>query len=167
MIIQIPTQVRQAFQQSVDTFLDNVLSRQCTLYFPPLQIPCPSLNQQGDLPQSSWLSGDPQFIHSQQLCPLCNGTNFIAQEQSTVITMAIYWRASQFSTLFPADYRMEDGVIQTKGYCSDLTKILNSTRMEAYQDLGVDHYKFKLFGEPIMPGKVVASRYFYALWKRC
>ena len=166
MNISIPAQIQQNFQSAVDTFLNNVLSRQCTLYYPPLQVACPNLTLQGDFSNSYWITGDPQYIHSQQLCPLCNGSNLISQEQAPyVITMAIYWKASQFSKIFPVDFRHEEGIIQTKGYCSDLTKVLNCTRMSAFNDLGTDHYNYKLYGQPVVPGKVVKSRYFYALWK--
>lgn len=164
-MISIPTQVQQNFQTAITEFLNNVVSRQCTLYYPPLQVPCPNIVTQGDFPNSYWVTGDPQYIHSQQLCPLCNGSNFIAQEQSFTVTMAIYQKPSQFSSKFPADFRHEEGVIQTKGFCSDLTKVLNCVRMQAYSDLGTDHYQYKLFGQPIIPGKVVPSTFFYALWK--
>jgi hypothetical protein len=98
--------------------------------------------------------------------PLAEGYNQIMQEQTVIVTAAIYWKPSQFSTLFPDDFRHEDGVIQIKGFCSDLTKWLNCTRMETLNDLGTNHYTFKLLAEPVIPGKVIKSRYFYALWKR-
>lgn len=166
MIISIPTAIQQSFREAVDTFTTNIISRPCTLYYPPVQVPCPNLNQPGDFAGSYAFTGDPQFIHSQQLCPLCNGTNFIQREDSFVITMAIYWKASQFSAIFPADFRQQAGVIQTKGFCKDINTVLNCARMEAYQDLGTDHYQFKLIGEPVIPGKVIPSTYFYSLWKR-
>lgn len=143
-----------------------MVGRKCTLFYPPLQSPCPNLAQQGNIANSYWVTGDPQHIHTGQLCPLCDGQNFISVEQSVIITMAIYWKPTQFNTDFPSDNRHAEGVIQTKGFCTDLTKVLNAARMESFSDLGTDLYQFKLLGEPVIPGKIIPSRYFYALWKR-
>jgi hypothetical protein len=167
-MISIPSAIQQNFQQAVDDVLNNITGRNqgCILYYPPIQTPCPNFTQNGNLSSDYWVTGDPQWIHSQQGCPLCNGQNFITTEQSVTITMAIYWKPSQFNKDFPADNRHAEGVIQTKGFASDLTKVLNCSRMQAFSELGTDHYQFKLLGEPICPGKVVPNRYFYSLWQR-
>ena len=167
MNISIPTSVQQSFQQGVDSVIENITGRSCKLFYPPIQVPCPNSVQQGNIAQSYWTTGDNQDIHSQQGCVLCNGTAFIAQEQSVFITMAIYWKPSQFNRDFPADNRKAEGVIMTKGFCTDLTKVMNASRMQAYSELGTDLYNWKLLGECIIPGKIIKDRYFYALWSRC
>lgn len=166
-MLQIPDGVRQAFGSAVDSIITNINGRPCKLFYPPMQVPCPnSVNNQGNIANDEWVTGAPNWVHCQQLCPLCNGNNFIMQEQTTFITMVVWHKPSQFNAAFPADNRYVDGVIQTKGFTSDLSKVLNCARMETYLDSGMDHYSFKMYGEPISPGKIIKSRYFYCLWMR-
>lgn len=166
MSINIPPAIQQSFQQAVDDMLNNIVGRNCKIFYPPTMVSCPNIVQQGDLASSYWTSGEPEHIHDMQGCNLCNGANFLSQEISVFILMEVLWKPSQFNRDFPADNRKAEGIIQTKGFCTDLNKVLNCSRMEAMNELGTDHYRFKLVGEPIVPGKIVANRYFYCLWQR-
>jgi hypothetical protein len=166
-VLTLPATVQQTFASAVDDTINNILGRACKLFYPPTQVACPNIiTTNGDFALDYAVTGDPQYIHSQQMCPLCNGTNFIQSEQSVIVQMIIFWKPSKFSNLFPKDFQHEDGEILTKGFFSDLNKVLNCVRFEAFNDLGTDHYNFKRSGEPIIPGKVQPSRYFYCLWKR-
>ncbi len=166
MQIVWPTNIQSLFQETLDSLIaPTMLGQTCVLYFPPLNLPCPNApTNVGNFSTDTWAAGNPLPVHAQD-CPLCHGENMYAVATTGSVNMIIYWFADPYKDVGVADERTEAGPIRTKGYVSDLHKILNCTYMEAYTAVG-RHYKFKLAGEPAVPGKLVPERYFFAMWNR-
>lgn len=160
-----PISVQQNMQTTLDSFVIN-FGRSCILYYPPLlqQSTSPLNTPYGET--SSWSQGNPQPVHSMQgMSPYADSVSSIAVEQTGVATMVVYWTPSKYDPDFPRDTNSPNEIIRTRGMTSDLPNVINCTRMETYRDLGTDHYKFKLVGRPIVPGKIIPSRYFFAWWQ--
>lgn len=159
----------QSAIQSVLDRVTNLEARPCTLYFPPLPVAISGGQTFNapvgtDITNDTWAAGMPLPLHSQQ--PYANATNIAEVETSETIQMVIYPNPTKFNDVFPIGERKEEGLIVTRGYTSDLDKILNAVRMETFLEAGTNHYKYKLEGEPIFMGTLVKTRYFYALWSR-
>ena len=169
MNITWPAGIQAQFQSTLDSLLSTqMLGRSCILYFPPIQTPCPQAHTNvGNIDNSYWSAGNPLPINAQQpLCTYCGGNGFIAVEPTGVITQVLYWPPARYDANFPPGERHPEGPLRTKGFTTDLQAVLNCTRMEAYYELGMSHYNFKLAGDIVTPGKLVPNRYFYAWWDR-
>lgn len=170
MNIQWPTNIQSSMQETLDTIMTNVTGRQCTLYFPPVvQASSGNLVLPADISANTWAAGNPLPLHSQQgLTPYVDTlTPTISVEPTGIVTMVIYWKPQRFLTLFPIGERKTDGFIVTRGFATDLPAILNCTKMETFNELGTDHYQYRLAGEAVSPGKIIPNRYFFAIWDRC
>lgn len=168
--ITMPGDVQSSIQYTLDGILTQ-WSRPCTLYFPPLtQSASGTLNPApGDIVSNTWSAGPPLPLASQQDFPYAGGnltTPTIQVESSTGIMMLVHQDPGKFNTIFPVDDRFPAGTIVTQGFVTDLQSVTNCTRMETMLDLG-SKYTYKLAGEPIVPSRLVKSRYFYAIWSRC
>lgn len=170
--ITLPPGVQASIQNVLDSIMNNIEGRSCTLFFPPTPIPISGNQSMGtpigtDISSNVWSAGMPLPINSQQSFGTYAGGNNIAQiEQTGSITMVIYPNPNKFNDVFPIGERHEEGLIITRGYASDLQKVLNCTRMQTFIEVGMDHYQYKLAGEPVFMGTLIPSRYFYALWEQ-
>jgi hypothetical protein len=163
--------VVSAIQSALDQ-VTNLEARACTLYFPPVPIPISGAQSFNppvgtDITNNTWAAGMPMPLNSQQnFNPYSDGQNIAQIEPTGTIAMVIYPNPNRFNDVFPLGERKEEGMIITRGYVSDIPKILNCTRMETFIEAGTTHYKYKLDGEPVMMGTLIPTRYFYALWQR-
>lgn len=170
--LSFPINVQANIQTTLDSIMTNLEGRKCVLYFPPIPTPVSgtqSINPPigSDISQNIWSAGMPQPMFSQQgFDPYANGTPYVEIEQSETITMIVYPNPGKFSHIFPMGERKADGLIVTRGFVTDLNKVLNCTRMETMIELGTDHYKYKLEGEPTFPSTIIQNRWFYAMWRR-
>lgn len=162
-------------QTSIQSTLDGIMAlegRDCILYYPPTPVSISGTQSFNppvgtDITNNTWAAGMPLPIHSQQnFNPYADDNNIVEIEQTGIIQMVIYPNPNRFNDVFPVGERKEEGLIITRGYVSDVTKILNATRMETFLEAGNNHYKYKLEGEPVMMGTLIPTRYFYALWSR-
>lgn len=167
--ISIPSTVLSSIQTALDQTM-ALQEQDVVLYFPPtLQAISGSINVPAgtDWTNSVWSAGMPQPLHSQQQNnPYASQDGFMSIETTGTIRMVIYPNPTKFNNIFPPGNRLQDGMIVTRGYVSDLPSVLNATRMETYLQAGTNHYKYKLEGDPVMPGTIIPNRYFYSLWGR-
>lgn len=165
-IINLPANIRATFQQTLDDYM-SIVGTPCVLFFPP--IPAVGVHIQhplGNLSDSTWAAGGPSPLSAWQgHNPYGDGKGIIAVESTGKIILSIHWPTSVFDPSLPDGQRKNYGNITTRGFVSDLTAVLNCTRMETYKNTPTDHYSFTLDGEPTVAGKLVPGRYFYANWK--
>lgn len=155
------------------TDLVNQLGKQCGLLFDPIMSPCPncSLDPQsaaGNKPTTRWESGGAVAPRAAGLCHNCGGTNQIATEVPLeVITMLVAVTPHTFFKKFPANIQVPDGTIQTKGFQTDLPKVLRSRAMVLSPDTqGVVRWRYELDGEPVDVSNITPGVFFVATWKR-
>lgn len=170
--LQFPPGVQAAIQGTLDSIMNNIEGRTCILYYPPLQVPISgvaSLNAPvgSDFSSNIWAGGSPLPIHAQQSYnPYADGTAYMQVEQTGIITMVIYPNPQRFKDIFPAGYRLQAGSIATRGYVKDIPAVVNCVKMRTYVEAGTANYDYKLAGEPVMPGTIIPTRYFYAIFDR-
>lgn len=167
--LQWPPGVQLQIQTALDAVMNNIEGRNCVLYFPPTLVQISGTSSTGsDLSSNVWAGGSPLPLHSQQnFSPYADSSSFMEVENTGVVTMIIYPNPQRFKDMFPAGWRKEAGSIVTRGYMSDLQKVLNCIKMQTYIEAGTKHYNYKLAGDPVMPGTIIPTRYWYGLWDRC
>ena len=169
--ISYPPGVKASFQSALDQFM-QLEQQDCILYFPGTAVPVSGSQSIGapvgtDMTNSVWAGGSPLPISNQYNQPYEGSIQDYVQVETTgVIQMVVYPNPSRFSDVFPVGERSPAGLVGTRGYTSDLHHLLNATHVEMYNNIAGKHFKYKLAGEPIFPGTLVADRYFYAIFER-
>lgn len=172
MLTSIPASLAAAVQDWQDTTLlpkgQGGLAEPCILYYPPIpsSIPTAPLTPVGGKTKDIAFTGDDVPIQYGQVDPMEFGQNFIDIQQTETIYMTINWEPATFSSKFPPGFKYQDGTIMTKGFVVDMGKVMNCEFVEIFESAGFNHFKFKLIGEPSIPGQFTGARYFYALWQR-
>jgi hypothetical protein len=171
MLTLIPSNLQSAVADWQDTTLlpkPKGLAETCIIYYAPLPsaIITPQLLRVGEQDNILIPEGEGFPSEMNQNDPMMFSQNIIEIEQTETIYMTIQWEPSAFNSKLYPGYKYQDGTILTKGKVCDLQKVRNSEEMEIFQSLGGNHYKFKLVGEPVVPGQFTGARYFYALWMR-
>lgn len=170
--ISWPPGVQTQMQTTLDSIMSNIEGRNCILWFPPTLVPISGVAginpaQGSEISQNVWAGGSPLPIHGQQnFNPYADDTNYMEVENTGIITMVIYPNPQRFKDIFPVGYRKEEGTIVSRGFVSDLPAVLNCIKMQTYIEAGTNHYQYRLAGEPVMPGTIIPTRYFYTLWNR-
>lgn len=171
-MITIPSNLSQTVAQAMDTLLlpksQGGLGERCVIFYPP--IPSAVLNPVLTPAGGKTLDLYPDMtnfpIQDNQNDPMEFGQDFIQVESTEVIYLTILWAPTSFNTKFFPGNRYPDGTILTRGYVTDLQKVINCDYMEIFQEQGFDHFRFKLQGEPTVPDQLTNARYFYAYWAR-
>ena len=172
MLTSIPASLAAAVADWQDTTLlpkgQGGMGEPCVVYYPPIPsaVSMPELIPAGGKTQDLMSAGTDFPFQYGQVDPMEFGQNFIDIEQSETIYMTINWEPATFSSKFPPGFKYQDGTIMTKGKVADMGKVMNAEYIEIFQSAGFNHFKFKLIGEPTIPGQFTGSRYFYALWQR-
>ncbi len=172
MLTSIPSTLSSAVADWQDTTLKSKsqggLAETCIIYYAPLasSISTPQLTPVGAKTLDIIPTAGDFPVQFGQEDPMEFGQNFIYIEQTETIYMTVQWTPAEFSNKFVPGFKYQAGTIMTKGFVSDLQKIRNAEYMEIFQSAGYDHYKFKLIGEPVIPGQFTGARYFYAWWAR-
>ena len=171
MLSQINSTLAQAVSDWQDTTLlpkPQGLAETCIIYYAPLPsaVAYPQLLSEGEQGEILIPAGEGFPSEMNQNDPDMFVQNFIEVEQTETIYMTVQWEPSAFNTKLYPGYKYQDGTIMTKGKVCDLQKVRNAEQMEIFQSMGGNHYKFKLLGEPVVPGQFTGANYFYALWMR-
>jgi hypothetical protein len=138
----------------------NQWGKTCKLVYPPKYVPCSNCEF------GTYKTGGPMpFTFG--LCPMCNSNGTKAEEVSENVILLINWRPSIWEyPILNTNIVKPNNSIETKGFMSDLPKILQCDHLVILNVDGYKHFKFKLNGEPVDQGSVVQARYFKALWNR-
>jgi hypothetical protein len=159
-----------AFDDMIDTFGKN-----CKLIYKSKETICPNCIVD---PKTGRSTGRPKpnpiipFTVG-TTCPICDGRGkLVGTEGYSIVKMSINWNPREWITMWPqaanADsiVRLAGGVATSRGYITDLPKILRADSVVLDIDNNFMNNHFVLSGEPISPGNIVKNRYFTALWKR-
>lgn len=167
-IINISTEQRAFIDQCLlDMIGTDVFGVECTLYMPPIPTPCSNCvpDPIGQKSSNIYLNGGPTPFENGQICPMCGGVYIIAQQSTETVIFTIEYKIEKFLDILKQTIRYPQNAIQTRGFVSDMQKVLNCTDMEINRNAGVAHYRYKLSGEPLIAGKL-SDDYFYAAWER-
>jgi hypothetical protein len=166
-IFTITDDIKAIASNAIDDIIDQ-LGKDCQLIYPSIQADCPNCVFDPTTNRSSGIfkTGGPRPFQRGTICPVCRGNGKLDNQATETIRMLCQWNPKQFM-LAAGNIQIPNSIVETKGYLTDLPKILASRKMilqvpiEPYM-----RYTFELWGEPIDRGNIIQNRYFYALWKR-
>ncbi len=150
--------------ESFDYVLDEK-GKTCRLFYEGEWEACAcAADDIGNKPHNHNTDGGPIPIHS--VCHLCGDTGQRVKEVYDDIKMTIDWTPKQYK--YSGNVRIPDGAIVSRGYLSDMPKVLNCIKMQIMDtDIAVyRNYLFKLYGEPSDRFGFIPGRYFIAVWSR-
>lgn len=153
--------------------LDDIITefgKDCRLVYPPRWVPCANCvnDPVGKKSANRWKTGGPIRFQAGGICPSCNGSGgFSANEEFEVLQLKVEWNVGKFWLPVPgAKLRTPHSVCQTKGYLSDLPKIVQADHLVLQLPIeGLLLAKFVLSGTPTSPGNIIQDRYFVATWE--
>lgn len=122
----------------------------------------------GNKSSNRWKTGGPIPFANGSICPLCSGDGKRAEDTYDTIKLLCNWEPKKFWNPVPSlNLRKGKGILQTKGFISDMPKILKAdhlifqTSMEPYLD-----NKYKLISEPGDRSNIIQNRYFVCTWEQ-
>lgn len=145
------------------------LGKNCTLVYPPKYAACVNcvFDPIGNKSSNRWVTGGPVPFPEGSICPFCGGNGKRADEVTVTIKMLVRAESSQFWVKAPAGFQVPTGSIQTKGFLTDVQKVLTAREMIVQPELQtIIRYRYTLVGEPLDVGNIIQGRYFVALWQR-
>lgn len=83
------------------------------------------------------------------------------------VRLLIAWQERDFWVRLPADVRAPEGMIQTKGYVTDLDQVVRASHLLVQGPLASgQRAKFERAGDPVDPSNIIQGRYFVCNWMR-
>lgn len=157
VLFTLTTAIKSVTQQALDDLL-NELGKPCLLIYPPIMVPCSCAG-------ATWLTGGPASINN--ICPLCNGTNLVAQQVTETINMGIVTNPKEFYKPFPINVQVPAGTIQSKCFMAEAIKVRQAREMQVGPSIdGFSRPRYQLDSEPEDVSSIIQSRYFVSTWKR-
>lgn len=153
--------------QALDDII-TVLGKDCVLVYPPKMTACPNCvpSPMGGQSSNRWRSGGPVPFPNTGVCPWCNGAGRRAEEQSELVHMSCEWNPKEYKRpLEDVDVRVPYSVLKTKGYLTDLPKIVRCEYLRL--QIPVEGYsvrRFKLASNPGDESNIIQGRYCVAIW---
>lgn len=170
-IFQVTSRMRQIISDAIDDLIDQ-LGKNVKLVYPPIAVPCTcQADLIGKKGPGIWSTGNPspKSWSGTTGCPLCNGEGKQYEESSDTIVLLCNTDIKTFENIKGIDVRLRQSgsIIQTKGYITDLPKILKCQYAIFQTDIeGIQQYRYELVGDPIDANNIIQNRYFIALWRR-
>ena len=172
-MVEIPSGVILAWQDSMDAFLSDGFAHTVTLVYPPIiqagNAPNDSIGQK---PSNHNLFGRPVPSFGMNENGPSSSEDMIEVEQTEQVKMRVYFlnahQISKNKQLETAGITWPTTVIQTKFWMKDMNKLLKAVylRLDADESLrGFREYRFTMVGEPVPIG-FVHNRYGLATWSR-
>lgn len=166
-IFTITPQIRKIAADAIDDLIDQ-LGKDCLLQYDALKIDCPNCIYDISTNRSTnkYQIGGPRPFPTGTLCPVCKGVGTLNSTHTDTVRMLCQWNPRKFNIL-PGNLEVPNSWVQTKGYMTDLPKIMQSKKMII--ELPITPYiraTFNLWGDPIDAGNIIQGRYFIALWKQ-
>lgn len=165
-IFTLTEDIKKIARDSIDDLI-NQLGKDCRLVYPPVMTPCGNCvyDAIGQKSSNRYLHGGP-IPFSFGTCPMCNGAGFRAENSTEIIKMLCTIEPKNW--FIPvANVRIPDCDLQTKGYLSQVTKVLQCTEMIIQPQIEASlRQKFKLASAPTDVGNIIQGRYFVAMWTR-
>lgn len=165
-IFTITNDIREIAQGAIDDLI-NELGKTCQVVYPPKRVFCANCvyDPIGQKSSNKYKSGG-SMPFSFGTCPMCNGAGYHNESATDNITLLCAWQPQNWFIL-PQNIRVPAGDLQTKGFITDLPKVIAC--IEMIVELPVEPYircKFRLASQPVDPGNIIQNRYFVATWER-
>ncbi len=171
---ELPSDSMEFAKGMFDDMLNDWSGKRCRLVYKITEQVCPNciINPRTQESTNRYKTGGPIPFPNGQICPVCDGRGRIASTGlSDIIKMSIDWSPkawlnTSIGANAPDKVRLPGGLVTTRGFLSDLPKILQADYVLLDIDSQYLTNQFKLYGEPIVPGATVKYAYFMAIWQR-
>lgn len=167
-LFSIDAGTKSTIQDALDDLITE-FGRECRLVYPAVWAACPNCMYDaiGQKSTNRWRTGGPMPFANGTTCPICTGTGKKASEETDTVTLKLEWEPSKFWYPVPgADIRVPGSICQTKGYVSDLPKVLRCDHVILDVNLQpVISTTFRMIKTPISPGNIIQDRYFVCTWE--
>lgn len=165
---RISADLKELIHEACDGVIDD-WGKDCTLLFPPARQDCPNCWYDSVHQRSSNLyqPGGPVPFEPGMVCPYCEGVGWREEQVSQSVRLRIAWSPAEFFRKFPPMMILPEGAIQSKGYLTDLPRVLQSRRLLVETSISpVIQAIYELWTEPADSHDLVQGRYFVATWRR-
>lgn len=105
-------------------------------------------------------------------CPVCHGSGYIPGEgpQEELIQLLIDWQPKPWLFMGLPYSNMEkipQGMVQTKGFAADMPKLMQAKYLIVdYANALFTSNRFVLWGQPVLTGNILKSKYVVSFWQR-
>lgn len=83
------------------------------------------------------------------------------------VNLSISWEERDYWVRLPSGTKAPEGAIQTKGYMTDVDKVIRASYLLVEDPLGRGlRQKFERAGDPVDPSNIIQNRYFVCNWRR-
>lgn len=166
-LFKITPAIRNLAQGAIDSMIDQ-LGKTCRLVFESPQTACPNCFFDVRTRRSSGVynnTGPQPFTRPP--CPVCHGTGMIGAAETYQDVKFLIDRNPKPWQFVDIDVTLPQGLLQTKGYIVDLPKVLQAKYLIVDPDNSkYETNRYRLWGEPMPSGNIVANRYMVCLWVR-
>jgi hypothetical protein len=141
--------------------------KDCLLLFPPLRSDCPNClyNSVEGRSANRYQAGGPFPFADGDICPYCEGRGWRESQTTSEIKLRIAYSPNHFFQKLPPTVQLPEGVIQTKGYLTDLPAILQAGRLRLQTNAdGVLRREYVIFRPPQDIHDIIQGRYFTLTW---
>ena len=101
-------------------------------------------------------------------CPVCRGTGYLPGNETTseVVQLLVDWQPKPWHFVDP-NIVVPQGLVSTKGFVADMPKVMQAKYIIIdYTNATFNSHKFVRWGEVVLQGNIVKSKYFLAFWQR-
>lgn len=144
----------------------------CKVIYTSTETICPNciINPRTGESTNRYKEGGPVPFPLGEVCPVCNGKGRISGTASSdVLVLVIDWMPKPWFNLDGEAsnlIRIPAGMVATRGFVTDISKILRSDYVILDTNNKFILNKYKLYGQPYVLGALTGNRYFLAVWKK-
>jgi hypothetical protein len=167
-LFTLSADVKKIAQDAIDDLIDQ-LGKDCLLLYPALPEICENcvLDPIGNKSSNYWINGGAIPFPNGSICPSCNGSGYHFKQITKPIKLLIGNSPAEWFVKMPSNLQVPAGMIQTKGYVSNLPDVLQSRKLIVQISLEpMVRFTYELYGEPIDQGNIVQNRYWVGMWSR-
>lgn len=178
-LFTITQDIKNIGEQAINALI-NQLGRDCkVVYESQLSEVCSncffdSLNQRSTNKYNG--TGPRPFTSGK--CPVCRGSGFLAGTSNSTDTLKLLidWQPKQWTIMntatvqgvTPERGKMSQGdLVMAKGFIADMPKVIQAKYIILdYQNAKYENNRFAIWGEPVVQGNIIQTKYFNAFFVR-
>lgn len=171
-LFTLDAQTLATVEQGIDSLIHQ-LGKWCKLIYVFDKMPCNNciLDPATDRSSNQYNGVGPKPFHGGK-CPVCHGGGYIVAsgEKEDIVQLLIDWQPKPWQFVGPSNEniaRLPAGLVQTKGFVADMPKVIQARYLIVdYKNATMASNRFVRWGEPVMQGNIVKSKYYICFWQR-
>jgi hypothetical protein len=179
-LFTITPDIRKIGEQAINDLIDN-LGRQCKVIYESetAQVCNNCFFDSANQRSTGKYNGTGPRAFASGKCPVCRGTGYLPNttESSDTLTLLIDWQPKEWAIIDrmvtlqgapPAGGKIGKGnMVMVKGYIADMPKVIQAKYIILdYPNAQYENNRFILWGEPVVQGNIIQTKYFNAYMTR-